>query len=99
MPENLSHQQLVAIANEFGTPVYIYHAERITEQYGKLQDAFKNCNARFFFACKALTNVNVLKYINSLGAAVDCVSINEVMLGLKAGFAAYFSPILLCKII
>ena len=62
MPENLSHQQLVAIANEFGTPVYIYHAERITEQYGKLQDAFKNCNARFFFACKALTNVNVLKY-------------------------------------
>ena len=88
MPENLSHQQLVAIANEFGTPVYIYHAERITEQYGKLQDAFKNCNARFFFACKALTNVNVLKYINTLGAAIDCVSINEVKLALMAGFKA-----------
>lgn len=88
MPQHLSHQQLVAIANEFGTPVYIYHAERIAEQYGKLQNAFKNCNARFFFACKSLTNVNVLKYINSLGAAVDCVSINEVKLALMAGFKA-----------
>lgn len=88
MPQHLSHQQLVAIANEFGTPVYIYHAERIAEQYGKLQHAFKNCNARFFFACKSLTNVNVLKYINSLGAAVDCVSINEVKLALMAGFKA-----------
>ncbi len=86
MPENLSHQQLVKIANEFGTPVYIYHAERIAEQYGKLQHAFKNCNARFFFACKSLTNVNVLKYINSLGASIDCVSINEVKLALMAGF-------------
>lgn len=88
MPQHLSHQQLVAVANEFGTPVYIYHAERIAEQYAKLQNAFKNCNARFFFACKSLTNVNVLKYINSLGAAVDCVSINEVKLALMAGFKA-----------
>jgi diaminopimelate decarboxylase len=86
MAQHLSHQQLVAIANEFGTPVYIYHAERIAEQYGKLQHAFKNCNARFFFACKSLTNVSVLKYINSLGAAIDCVSINEVKLALMAGF-------------
>ncbi len=86
MAQHLSHQQLVAIANEFGTPVYIYHAERIAEQYSKLQHAFKNCNARFFFACKSLTNVSVLKYINSLGAAIDCVSINEVKLALMAGF-------------
>lgn len=86
MPEILTQQQLVEIANEFGTPVYVYHAERIAEQYSKLQKAFKNCQARFFFACKSLTNVNVLKYINSLGASLDCVSINEVKLGLMAGF-------------
>jgi diaminopimelate decarboxylase len=86
MPQTLSNQQLVAIANEFGTPVYVYHAERIAEQYEKLKNAFHSCNARFFYACKSLTNINVLKYINSLGASLDCVSINEVKLGLMAGF-------------
>ena len=86
MPEILTHQQLTSIASEFGTPVYVYHAERIAYQYNKLQNAFKNCYARFFFACKSLTNVNVLKYMNALGASLDCVSINEVKLGLMAGF-------------
>ncbi len=86
MPETLSYKQLISIAEEFGTPVYIYHAERIKEQYNKLQNAFKKCHAKFFYACKSLTNVNVLKYIHSLGACLDCVSINEVKLGLMAGF-------------
>ena len=86
MPEILSPQQLVQFANEFGTPVYVYHAERIAEQYNKLQNAFKKCDARFFYACKSLTNINILKYINSIGASLDCVSINEVQLGLMSGF-------------
>ena len=86
MSKNLTHQQLTEIANEFGTPVYIYHAERIAEQYKKLQKAFSGSNARFFYACKSLTNINVLKYIQSIGASLDCVSINEVKLGLMAGF-------------
>ena len=88
MSEVLTHQQLFDIANEFGTPVYVYHAERIAEQYSKLQKAFKKCDARFFYACKSLTNINILKYINSIGASLDCVSINEVKLGLMAGFKA-----------
>ena len=49
MAQNLSHQQLIEIANEFGTPVYVYHAERIAAQYKKLQKAFKHCNAHFFY--------------------------------------------------
>lgn len=83
---SLSHQQLLDIAKEFGTPVYVYHAEKIREQYEKLSKAFKDCNARFFYASKALTNINVLKYIRQLGAGADCVSISEVRLALKAGF-------------
>lgn len=86
MVKNLSHQQLVEIANEFGSPVYVYHAERIADQYKKLQKAFKNSNARFFYACKSLTNINVLKFVQSIGASLDCVSANEVRLGLMAGF-------------
>jgi diaminopimelate decarboxylase len=86
MSKNLTHQQLTEIADEFGTPVYVYHAERIAEQYKKLQKAFAGCNARFFYACKSLTNVNVLKYMQSIGVSLDCVSVNEVKLGLMAGF-------------
>jgi diaminopimelate decarboxylase len=82
----LSNEELISIASEFGTPVYVYHAERIAYQYKKLQTAFKDCDARFFYACKALTNINILRYIQKLGANLDCVSINEVKLGLKAGF-------------
>lgn len=86
MSKNLSHQQLIEIAEEFGTPVYVYHAERIAEQYKKLQKAFSGSNARFFYACKSLTNLNILKYMQSIGVSLDCVSVNEVKLGLMAGF-------------
>ncbi len=86
MQASLSHQQLNEIAAQFGTPVYVYHAEKIKEQYNKLVNAFKNTNAKFFYACKALTNINVLKYIKSIGANIDCVSIYEVQLAIKAGF-------------
>ncbi len=87
MSHSLSHEQLVKLANEFGTPLYVYHAEKIKEQYEKLDQAFSGCRARFFYACKALSNINILKYINSLGAGLDCVSIYEVRLGLRAGFS------------
>lgn len=82
----LSGEYLVKLADEFGTPLYVYHAEKIQTQYQKLQKAFEKANARFFYACKALTNLNVLKYVNSLGCGLDTVSIQEVQLGLKAGF-------------
>jgi diaminopimelate decarboxylase len=81
----LSHTQLTELAERFGTPLYVYHAEKIKEQYEKLNTAFSDCNARFFYACKALTNVNILNYISSLGCGIDCSSINEVKLALHAG--------------
>ena len=86
MAQKLSNKQLVEIAAEFGTPVYIYHAEKIEEQYQKLKRAFADSNSKFFYACKALTNINILKWMKHIGASLDCVSINEVMLGLRAGF-------------
>jgi diaminopimelate decarboxylase len=88
MSEVLSHNQLAAIADEFGTPVYVYHAEKIAAQYQKLKDAFAGQDVVFFYASKALTNINVLQYIKSLGANVDCSSVNEVKLALHAGFPA-----------
>jgi len=85
MSESLSLQQLLDISNEFGTPVYVYHAEKIKEQYGKLVSAFSSLDTKFFYACKALTNINILKYIDSLGCGIDCSSVNEVKLAVHAG--------------
>ena len=86
MSQSLSNQQLISIANEYGTPVYVYHAEKITEQYHKLQQAFTQSNTTFFYAGKALTNINILKHIRSLGCNIDCSSVNEVHLAIRAGF-------------
>ncbi len=83
---SLSYQQLFTIAEEFGTPLYVYHAEHITAQYQKLTSAFAKTDTRFFYACKALSNINILKHIKSIGCNVDCSSINEVKLALVAGF-------------
>jgi len=86
MYEPLSNEQLIAAAADFGTPLYLYDTRKIEEQYIKLTDAFKDHPTRFFYACKALTNLNILKFMNSLGALLDCVSIHEVKLGLMAGY-------------
>ncbi len=86
MSQVLTRVQLIEAANEFGTPLYVYHAERIADQFNELKTAFSGCKTKFFYACKALTNINILKLMKQLGANLDCVSINEVNLGLKAGF-------------
>jgi len=82
----LAAKELVEAAREFGTPLYVYHAEKIKEQYEKLTHAFRGSNVVFFYASKALTNISVLKHIKSLGANIDCSSINEAKLALHAGF-------------
>ena len=86
MQSDISHEQLLDIARNFGTPVYVYNAEKITQQYQRLLSSFSNVGARFFYAAKALTNINILSHINSIGCNVDCSSINEAKLALRAGF-------------
>jgi diaminopimelate decarboxylase len=82
----LSNNQLIEAANKFGTPLYVYDAATITAQYQKLTTAFANIDTKIFYASKALTNVNILKHIRSIGCNIDCSSINEVKLALYAGF-------------
>jgi diaminopimelate decarboxylase len=86
MSQELSLQQLKEAADQFGTPLYVYHAEKITEQFQKLKTSFSKSDVQIFYACKALTNINILKHLKSLGSNIDCSSINEVKLALHAGF-------------
>ncbi len=88
MSQSLSNEQLSNIATAYGTPLYVYHAGKITEQYEKLKQAFQQSNTRIFYAGKALTNINILKHIRSLGCNIDCSSVNEVHLAIRAGFEA-----------
>lgn len=78
---------LPAIAAQHGTPVYVYNTEIIRKQYERLTDAFDVPKLELHYACKANTNLEILRFMRTLGAGLDCVSINEVLLGLKAGFS------------
>jgi len=88
MEPTISSSRLLDIAHQYGTPLYVYDAATIERQYHKMIHGFANLNVKIFYACKALTNIHVLKYIHSLGCNIDCSSSNEVLLALKAGFTA-----------
>ena len=78
---------LVKIAEGANGPVYVYDAEKIKRQYERLTSAFSGVGKlRFHYATKALNNISILKYIQGLGAGLDTVSIQEVRLGIQAGF-------------
>lgn len=83
----MTQNQLLKITEEFGSPVYVYDAEKIASQYKRLINAFKDVKQlKINYAVKALSNISILKYFNTLGAGIDTVSIQEVQLGLAAGF-------------
>ncbi len=85
----MKSETLLNIANEFGSPIYVYDAHKIEAQYKRLTAAFNKVKKlKINYAVKALSNISVLKFMNSLGAGLDTVSIQEVKLGLHAGFKA-----------
>ncbi len=80
---------LTSISKQFGSPIYVYNAEKMEHQYKRLVHAFQNVpQLRINYAVKALSNVNILSFMHSLGAGLDTVSIQEVKLGLSAGVPA-----------
>ena len=87
MNASLSYAELNTAAQQFGTPLYVYHAEKIEQQYQNLLAHFSATQTRFFYACKALTNIHILKVIKNIGCNIDCSSINEVKLALHVGFS------------
>tara|TARA_R110002096_G_scaffold106741_9_gene234496 strand:+ start:1394 stop:2698 length:1305 start_codon:yes stop_codon:yes gene_type:complete len=85
--EIMTESQLLKIAQEFGSPVYVYDAHKIESQYKRLTSAFKSVKKlKLNYAVKALSNISILKLFNTLGSGIDTVSIQEVKLGLAAGF-------------
>ncbi len=82
----MNAQDLLNIAQEHGSPVYVYDAGTIVSQYERLTTAFSKAkNLRIHYAVKALSNLSILKLFKQLGAGLDTVSLQEVKLGLAAG--------------
>ncbi|NDI99090.1 diaminopimelate decarboxylase [Flavobacterium sp. LaA7.5] len=79
--------QLLELSEQFGSPLYVYDAEKIQSQYHRLEKAFSKVSTlRINYAVKALSNISVLKLLKQLGSGLDTVSIQEVQLGLMAGY-------------
>ncbi|MEA3461315.1 MAG: diaminopimelate decarboxylase [Bacteroidota bacterium] len=78
---------VTSLAQKHGSPLYIYDTAVMIRQYERITSAFSGARVKINYACKALTNINVLKLFRELGSGLDAVSIQEVELGLKAGFA------------
>ena len=92
----MTNCDLVDIALEYGNPVYVYDSAKIASQYNRLTSAFNSIkDLRINYAAKALSNVSILNLVRQLGSGLDTVSIQEVQLGLAAGFepqAILFTP-------
>ena len=78
---------LLDLAKKYDTPIYVYNIDKIEAQYKRMVDAFSAVKQlKINYAVKALSNINILKVFNQLNAGIDTVSVQEVQLGLKAGY-------------
>ncbi len=77
---------VLSLIDKYQSPLYVYSTAKMKQQYEKMLGAFKGIDIKLNYACKALTNINVLKYFCKLGSGLDAVSIQEVKLGMSAGF-------------
>lgn len=83
----MTNEELLQVAEIYGTPTYVYDASITIEQYQKLHAAFKPIDVKLHYAMKALSNINILRLLKQQGAGLDAVSIQEVQLGLRAGYS------------
>ncbi len=74
------------LCEQYDCPLYVYDSAIIERQIKRMKDAFTVKKLKINYACKALTNINILRLMNQLGTGLDTVSIQELKLGIKAGF-------------
>src|SRR5688572_33117686 len=65
------------LAQQFGTPLYVYDGEKISQQIKTLRNAFSDTDIKVKYAAKALTNISILKLIRKHGAGVEVVSLRS----------------------
>lgn len=76
---------LLAVANEYGTPAYVYSKDAIIKNAKSYVDSFTNSTSLACFAVKSLSNLSILKIINDSGCGFDIVSGGELQRVLSVG--------------
>jgi diaminopimelate decarboxylase len=76
---------LSRIADEVGTPAYVYSTATLTRHVRVFDEAFSGVDHLVCYAVKANSNQAVLKTIARLGCGMDVVSAGELVRALKAG--------------
>lgn len=72
------------LANQFGTPLYIYSAKTLERHFQAFDSAFAEIDHLICYSVKANSNTNLLRYLGTLGAGVDIVSGGELFRSLRA---------------
>lgn len=78
-----------ALAQTYGTPLYVYDFDAMRTQFESLKEAFRGRKSILAYAVKANSNLSVVKHFAQLGSGADCVSIGEVRRALMAGVPKY----------
>ena len=83
----MNRELLLKATETYGTPIYLYDLKKIKSQLIKFKKSFRSIdNIKIQYAAKALSNISILKFMKNLGCGLDAVSIQEIILGIKAGF-------------
>lgn len=86
--EKIASIDIKQLAEQYGTPLYVYDKFKIIENYTNLKSAFTNYypDTDVHFSVKANSNYHILEVLNSIGSGADCSSPVEYLLARKAGF-------------
>ena len=77
------------LAKKYGTPLYVYDFNHITDRYLELKEAFSGRKSLIAYAIKANSNLAVIRHLANLDSGADCVSIGEVRRALRGGIKKY----------
>ena len=76
---------LQTLAQEHGTPLYVYSGSTIVDHFKRLDQALEGLDHEVAYAVKANSNLSVLRLLEAEGAGFDIVSAGELFRGIKAG--------------
>ncbi|CAG5070958.1 Diaminopimelate decarboxylase [Dyadobacter sp. CECT 9623] len=84
-----THQiDLAALLETYGSPLYAYDGATIRRKAGELKQAFDGIDLKIKYACKANTNLAILRLMREIGVELDVVSPGELEMGMIAGYNA-----------
>ncbi|MGZ7119370.1 MAG: diaminopimelate decarboxylase, partial [Methanobacterium sp.] len=76
------------LTEKYKTPLYVVDENKVRNNFRRVNNAFSSQYKDFkiFYACKANTNLAVMRILQQEGSGIDAVSPGEIYTALLAGF-------------